>query len=737
LSENLLTCYSQIRLARAQNSQPAFDFLTGEPTNRPPSREFRQSIRVSSGGAPHREESTFETEEEREKRKRELDELKAEIKTLKYTIDNHRQEDELAKLRHETELRDARRKGEEDFSAKQAAEAEKSKFQRLHDALLKEVTEVKDTAANEKAALERHVRDIQENRRLLEEEIEDLKAEKEESIRSIERKSTELEARNASLQSTIQELQQDSDQRESLLQVAQQQVADRDITVGNLEAEVLRLKAQTGDVETLDVIKRELSEQVTHIRKLEVINREQAAELKHFKKLHKSVEVVEEEKRSLQRKLEAVEGLENELGEARIQRQRLEDERLAWTAYLQSQTSEDGQLEFETPEDLARGLIAERMQTVALLERIGALEPEISARDNTIQLLEADKGKLAEELEKVKSSGSSAANSKLHLRLERQRDLAVREAEFLRAQLKTYDTEDTTFQPETVDEVKQQRIEELEKLLENYKTEVQNLSVDLASKEPLAAPVTGSKRARDEEEENERIGQLNRKKRKLEEEVSTLKTSNKVLQKEVSVLQERLTAASAPRQTRVLSLRSNPTSDFEAIKIATLTALRKENADLLSTLQSQQSTLTQVPLSVLESTRLELQSALSAVASEKKTNDRLRKVWGVKTNEFREAIMHLFGWDIVFMKEGKVRVTSAFYPGSKGENGEENNIVFDMDRGSMKVSGGPQSAFAAKIADQVRFWLKERESIPCFLSALNMEFYEEANRDKTLRIMSD
>jgi mitotic spindle assembly checkpoint protein MAD1 len=87
--------------------------MTG--AERPPSRDtFRSSARrpsidVSRQGHPG------ESEQEREKRRKEIDELKAEVKTLRYTIDNSKQEEELAKLRHESELRDARRKGEEDF----------------------------------------------------------------------------------------------------------------------------------------------------------------------------------------------------------------------------------------------------------------------------------------------------------------------------------------------------------------------------------------------------------------------------------------------------------------------------------------------------------------------------------------------------------------------------------------------------------------------------------------------
>jgi mitotic spindle assembly checkpoint protein MAD1 len=662
-----------------------------------------------------------------------MDELKAEIKTLKYTIDNHKQEEELAKLRHESELRDARRKGEDDFKKMQAAEAEKSKAVRQYEALLKEVTEVKDASVNEKAALERRVREIEENKRLLEEEVEDVKSEREESVRAIERKVSELETRNETLQRTVEELQQDSDKREALLQETQQKLSDKDTAYGSLEAEVLRLKAQGGDADTLGIIKRELSEQVAHIRKLEVTNREQAAELKHFKRLHKSVEVVEEEKRSLQRKLDAMEGLENQLGEARIQRQRLEDERLAWTAYLQSEAGADGQLEFDSPEALARALVAERLQTATLVERIGGLEPELSSKDSVIQALEAEKSALAVQFEKLKSSGSTSNSSKVQLRLERQKALAIKEAEYLRAQLKTYDTEDTTFQPENVDESKMKRIQELEDMVDQYRQEVQTLHSELAIREtsPVqASEPTGTKRPRDDSEDNERLGQYARKNRKLQDELATLQTSTKLLQKELSVTKERLKSASEASKTRILSLRSNPTSDYEAIKLSTLEALRQENADLLSQL-SGTGPLTSVPASSLTASQHAITAAQDALASEKKRNDRLMKVWGAKSSEFRQLVISLLGWDVVFMKDGKMRVTSFFYP-SKGD--DENSIVFDGERGTMKISGGPESAFAVKIADQIRFWVKERESIPCLLAALTLEFYDEANKDRTLRV---
>jgi mitotic spindle assembly checkpoint protein MAD1 len=731
LSGPLADVSAQIGLARPSNSQPSYDFITGETNSRPPSREagFRHSIRKPSSEVL-RDQSGFDADQEREKHRRELDELKAEVKTLKYTIDNHKQEEELAKLRHESELRDTRRKAEDDFKKMQAAESEKSKAQRQYDALVKQMTEVRDTASNEKAALERKLREIDENKHILEEEVEDIKSEREESLRGVERRAAELETRNATLHHSVEELQEDSDKREALLQEAQQQLSDKEKAYGELESEVLRLKAQTGDADTLGIINRELSEQVAHIRKLEAANREQAAQLKHFKRLHKSLEVVEEEKRSLQRKLEFLEALENDLGEARIQRQRLEDERLAWTAYLESQAGEDGQLEFDSPEALARALVGERMQTASLVERLGALEAESSEKDISVQGLEAEKMKLSAEIEKLKATGTATGSNKPQLRLERQRALAIKEVEYLRAQLKTYDTEDTTFQPENVDEAKLKRISELEDMVEQYRQEVQTLHGELVSQDKPAPEVAGNKRVRDDSEDNERVGQLTRKNRKLQEELSTLQTNTKVLKKELSVAQERLTAATQQSKARILSLRSNPTSEVEAIKMATLNGLRQENADLLAQLKGSKS-VTTVPASQLEASRRDIQDAEDRLESEKKRNNRLKKVWGEKSGEFRNLVISLLGWDVVFMKDGKTKVTSHFYE-SKGD--EENSILFDGERGTMKISGGPQSAFAVKIGDQIKFWVKERGSIPCLLAALTLEFYEEKFRDGTLRV---
>lgn len=713
------------------------------PSSRPGSRQGH-----SSGPSPPRgraatlatnfsRESSKENRappdaEEYETQRRRIEELKAEVGTLKYQLSNHEQEKELLRLQMENEVRETKRRAEEDFKAKQSAEGERARAQRQLEGLQSELETLKAEGDVRKREVESKMRDAQEEARLLQEQLEDLSAAKDEAARRAEKEINDLRGRVAQSQRTAHEMEEEHRTRESVLERTQAVLADREELIGKLEADVLRLKAQTGDAETIAVIRRELSDQVTHIRMLEAKNREQLVELKHLRQIHKAVEIVEEEKRSLQRRLEAAELVEAELAEERRQRQRLEDERRAWTAYLQREAGEDGQVEFESPEDLARAFKAERLNSASLLEKLGALEPEITDRENIIRSLEHERAELSSQLNKLKAmEGSPAVNDQARARIERQRALAVKEVEYLRAQLKTFDLEDMTLQPETVEE-KIKRIRELEDLVDNYKQEVTALHAELTSLESMstspAQPVVGSKRAReaDGEVESEQLGQLARKNRKLQSEYSDLQTSHLMLQKEHEVTLEQLTAAKEQLKTRVLALRSNPTSDFEAVKTATLKALKLENTELLAHIQQQPTLFATVPASQLAAAQREIAEARAETASSQKSARRLKEVWAAKSAEFKEAVFSTLGWTVSFIPGGKMRVESVYYPSQTDEH--ENSIVFDGEKGTMKVGGGPRSAFANRIGDNIKFWVRERGCVPCFLAALTLEFYEEHTR---------
>jgi mitotic spindle assembly checkpoint protein MAD1 len=124
-----------------------------------------------------------------------------------------------------------------------------------------------------------------------------------------------VEAKRITLQETVDRFKDD------MQSLTQNLDATRETRSGTL------LKSHTGDSETLDIVQRELSDQVTHIRKLESTNRERLAELRRLRENHKSVQVVEEQKRSLENELRVLQDVHRQPREAQIQKEILEDEK--------------------------------------------------------------------------------------------------------------------------------------------------------------------------------------------------------------------------------------------------------------------------------------------------------------------------------------------------------------------------------------------------------------------------
>ncbi|KAK4991882.1 coiled-coil domain-containing protein mad1 [Elasticomyces elasticus] len=698
-------------MAAARN-QPTYDFLSGNMPS-PPRQILRETLKQSM-----LVKADIGNEQ-----------LRAQINSLQYELETVKQERELAALRHQSEIRELQTRAEADFKRAQTAETTANTATKKLDAVVRGAKDDESRATNEKLELERKLRTLQEQNHSLREELEEAKAELLSEQRHSKHAYSELETRHASLQSSYSGLQQDLDAKVASLQTTQQRLSQREAEVGSLENEVIRLKAQTGDADMLAAIKRELTEQVTHIKKLESTNREQLAELKQLRKIQKNIDVVEEEKRTLESKVRMMDGLRRELAEAQLQVQILKDEKHAWTSYLENEAAGQIKLGFHSPEEMAKAFAQERLERATLMEKLGALQPELIVKEEIVRSLEDEKAKLTVELEKMRTSGSGAGDGKARARLERQKNLAVKEIEYLRAQVKTFEAEETEFRPEMVDEQKANRVQELEDLVDQYRKEMQVLQTEVSKLEAQPAPTSPLKRPRSEEDD-ERLGELRRKTRTLQDEVASLQSRNALLDAELKANISQLTSLKDSSRTRILSLRSNPTDDFAAATQSTLAVLRAENRALLDRLEGRPGGTKVVPISTLDNTRGQLAELQAQLAAAEKKTLRLKQIWSSKSLEFREAVASVLGWKLDFMPNGRVKATSILYPALVLDDGEEaeNSIVFDGENGTMKVSGGPQSVFAGQIRSNIEFWVEQRKEVPCFLAQLTLDFYEMTTR---------
>ncbi|KMU82700.1 spindle assembly checkpoint component MAD1 [Coccidioides immitis H538.4] len=654
---------------------------------------------------------------------------------------------DLESLQHEKELRELQARADADFRKAQAAESSSAKAQRKIESLAAELKQVQETSETERASCERKIRALQEESRALQEECDDSRSQLADQERQYKNQVRELETIRSSLQQTLDELRNELQETKACLQTTQERLSQREAEVDQLEAENIQLKSEGSEPEALTVLKRELSEQLSQVKRLE-------SELRPLRKSQKKVEVVEEQKLALENKLHLMSGLEAELRNERIQNQVLQDERRSWTGLLQLDGHEP---EFDSPEAVVRALVESRIENASLVDKIGNIQAQAAEKTEIINNLEMEKQRIHKEMESLRSNGAGvvAADSRAKTRLERQRVLAIKEVEYLRAQLKTFDAEETMVNPDEnrIDTQKSEHIAQLEGLLSEHREELHKLHEELSKKEENATPsdsqaLRGTKRPlspAESDADSERLAGLVRKNRTLQDSLSKSEQSVELLRRELEAAKSHLSSLQAQSRTRTLELRSNPTADFENVKLSTLKTLRAENRDLLKQLRGANENIRMVPASTLDSLQLDLQEMEKQVADKEKRIRRLKEIWTAKSSEFREAVASILGYKLDFMPNGRVRVTSMFHlspayrhgdpdaaadssgPGSMGD-GEENSIIFDGENGTMKISGGPNSLFALEIRDLIKFWVEERKDIPCFLAAMTLEFYDKTTR---------
>lgn len=636
----------------------------------------------------------------------------------------------------------------------QAAESSTNRANHKAESLARELREAQEDGLNAKVDLERKVRSLQDQNQSLKEEFADNQQQSLDQERQSKYQINELETIRSSLQKTLEELHRDLGTAKGEAQTSQDRLRERESEIADLEAENIRLKAEGSDADSLVVLKRELSDQVNHIRNLETTNREQSAELRHLRKVQRNVEVVEEQKKSLENQLQLMKGVEAELGTLQIQKQVLEDERQSWSSLLQDN---DQSPEYDSPEAVVKALLKEQLEKASAIDKLGSVEAQFLEKDELIRSLETERSNLKQEVEKLRAAGTttggSMVDSRVKARLERQRALAQKEVEYLRAQLKTFDTEEETMNAEQgqFDAQKAEQIAHLEKMIDEYRQELANAHEELSKRETSQQDNTqprGMKRPlspAESDAETERFSVLSRKNRKLQEALSKSEQGMALLRKEFDATKSQLRSLKAKSRTRVLELRDNPTAQAENLKLSTITTLKNENRDLMAQLHGRNQDVKFVPITTLESMKIEVQDMERVVADKEKRMRRLKEIWTAKSSEFREAVASLLGFKLDFLPNGRVRVTSMFHlssayrhgdsnadpdargPGSMG-NGEENSIIFDGENGTMKISGGPNSLFAMEIKHLIKFWVEERKDIPCFLAAMTLDFYDKTTR---------
>ncbi|ODQ68542.1 MAD-domain-containing protein [Nadsonia fulvescens var. elongata DSM 6958] len=655
--------------------------------------------------------------------------LQKELNATKYELNSLKNEQDRLKLRAEDRVRELENKLKEESKRSELLSSDQAFLFEKQNQSNAKLNEMRNTLREQKLASDKMIRDLKIELGI----VQDGNAELESSLRS---EKSLREKEKIESESSLQALQKSSDDLLKEIEAKSNDAINANSKVLELEGQIISLKDQLAEIqhkddekEVADMLNRELSEQVNYIKSLELKVKAQTQELELFRDTHRSVELVEEEKKSLEVKVSLMEQLRQQVAEYELQILNLEEDQQKWKSYL----SKDDQ--FKNPEDFVKLLSHERMEKVILLEKVGRITADSTAKDDRLGELETEVKNIKQERDELQlrlDIQSDNCN-----RAERQRDIATQEAQLLKQQINSFDVEESVFSDGKYDQQKSLRISQLEELVTQYKSEIAALSSELKMKSegllmngtPIKTPSKRFHDADDDHGHEDKIKGLSHRNKNLQvqlevsrAEISKLKNDIQVLRNQISHMEE-----STKTRHRILELRENPTSKHENVKKSMIDCLRKENDALLIKAGERASSNETdsenfVPGRTLERLRLEMKEMEAQLESKEKLNRRLRDIFGAKSLEFREAIYALLGYKVDILPNKKVRATSMF---SKDNENEALIFIADGKSKGKKFVGIEDSSLTQEYKNLFEFWVKERKNIPCFLAGLNLELYEK------------
>ncbi len=559
---------------------------------------------------------------------------------------------------------------------------------------------------------------------------------------------TQTEIKLKSCEVTILQLQEELTNRDITINSKQNKNMELENEVEKLRTDNIHLKGELDQSKSNEAVSKELADQVQYIKELETTIHKQKDTITKYREEHESLGVLKEENLQLEQKLKGMSDLKDKLADMELKVLKYEEERTKWSVFLGPEsTDKDEEMvdkensipkkrqQFSSPEEVFHALNEERNEKLQYLEKLGRLEAEASSTLQNLENLENELSSSVATNEELQTKLEKETT--LRQRIERQKSLASKEAGFLREQLKNYDNEEVTMQQGNYDAQKTLRIQELEKIMDIYKSELSNMTIELNKKDGIdyitSSPSAFSKKRRrtgsDFSLDNQNLSNLIRQNRTLNEVKGDLTKKLRILETDYNSLKEKMQTLEKAKETkkRILQLRDNPLSQDQFIKKQLLDSLRTENIDLLATLENKFTESEKieklVPKSVLERLRLEVKEMENTVKIKEKRMLRLRQIFSAKSLEFREAVYSLLGFKLDFLPSNKVKVTSKF------SSSDDDSFIFDPEAKTMKMCGGEvNNSFNEECANLITFWVKERREIPCFLSALNLELYERTSK---------
>ncbi|KAJ7621523.1 MAD-domain-containing protein [Mycena polygramma] len=492
-------------------------------------------------------------------------------------------------------------------------------------------------------------------------------------------------------------------------------------------------KAAEQENNDMAVVREELHRQAAYLRTLESTNAKLTSELAVLRDRHTSIEVLREEKRGLERKLQPLEGLREKVVklEAQVEAGRLERE--TW-ARNQPSDAASTSTPSKTPVAVTQGLSALRLQHAQLLEDHGATMALLRSKE--VELVNAEVRALdaQETIEKLEGE-VNLLNDKA-FRSEPRTSLAEREVKFMKALVSSFSLEEANKDGASVDGARVEQVQQLEKLLEDYKSTNLRLTQQInesSGREPVSVA-----EERKQELERERAATLKAQQAldaALSETTAHLERIDQLEQELFELGGEIAGGRHVPPGIRVLSFMDTPDlllRDNPVARQTELGRIKQENSALITRIEELQEGGARADVGPNGAEHLIPKESWDAVCKERDELremyrqkeirlKRLQDIFQSKAQEFRDSVSALLGVKLGFFQSGQVRVDSLYDDGA--------TFVFKPSSdGSMQLmaqgEGGPED-----LPNLMAYWVETEQCIPGFLASVTLELYEKSKRE--------
>ncbi|KAK7042320.1 spindle assembly checkpoint component Mad1 [Favolaschia claudopus] len=515
---------------------------------------------------------------------------------------------------------------------------------------------------------------------------------------------------------------------------------ERSQTIDEIQVQFQEL-SQSADTNALGnenndmvVVREELHRQAAYLRTLESTNNKLTSELTVLRARQTSVDVLREEKRGLELKLQSLEGMREKVVklEAQVEAGRLERENWAQS----QQQAEVPSTPSKTPLAVTQGLSALRLEHARLLEEHGVTVALLRSKEAELANAESRVGEAQDTIERLENEAVLLKDKVW--RSDQAIALAEREAQFMKALVSSFSLEETNKEGATIDVVRAEQVQQLEKLLEEYKATNSQLRQQLSEtgdREPSSVS-----EERKLELERARAAKLEAQ-QALEEALSKseaqLEQIEQLEQELFDLGGEIAGGRHVPPGVRVLTFKDTPellVRDNPQMRQLEMDRVREENAALIHRIEELQKDGARVQSAAVATTSNEHlipkeswdavckeRDELQGMVKQKETRlKRLKEVFSSKAEEFKESIAALLGVKLAFFPSGQVRVTSlydlsatfVFKPTSSGGGSSAMELM-------ALGEGGPQD-----LPNLMTYWVGTEQCIPGFLASVTLELFE-------------